>query len=333
VGDPERTFLMVKPDGVRRALIGEVVRRIEAKGYHITEMKMFTIDEDLARRHYAEHVEKPFFTDLVSFITSGPVVAMVVEGADVVLNLAAMPGLPRSWSELELYMTCNLLAVQRLVEACLNTGIDKFVQASTSSVYGRRAVGDEFEPLRPISPYGVTKLAAENLLLAYGSEHGFPATILRYFSLYGPRQRPDMAYHRIIEAMLTSRPVTIFGDGQQSRSNTFVSDAVYGTIRAIAGAAVGEVYNIGGGVPITLEEAVGTIGACLGVVPRIQYGPSRPGDQRVTMADGTKARQAFGYSPAVPPERGLPDQVAWHLNGGPGRRQHAVPDRAGLQPS
>ena len=237
--------------------------------------------------------------------------APALDGVEAVVHAAAMAGLPRSWTEFQSYMDCNLLGTQRLLDAARGAGIRRFVHISTSSVYGRDAVGDETTPTRPISPYGVTKLAAENLVLAFVESFGFPATILRYFSIFGPRQRPDMAYHIFIEALLEGRPILVFGDGEQSRTNTYVGDAVSATIAAIDGGAVGEVYNIGGGEPITLNDAIRVIGEAFGVTPAIQHGPARVGDQRHTQADTTKARLAFGFRPTVGPAAGLRAQADW----------------------
>lgn len=237
----------------------------------------------------------------------------LVDGADAVLHLAAMPGLVRSWSEVELYTTCNLLATHRLIEAALTCGVPRFVHASTSSVYGLLAVGDETAPTRPISPYGVTKLAAEQLIQAFVATRGLNASILRYFSIYGPRQRPDMAYHLFAEAMLDGRPITVTGDGRQTRSNTFVDDCVVATIAAIEGAASGEVYNIAGGEEISLNDAIAAIGEALETTPRIEYAPARPGDQLRTSADTSRATAAFGFRPATRVRDGLAAQVAWHV--------------------
>jgi nucleoside-diphosphate-sugar epimerase len=237
--------------------------------------------------------------------------AAAVDGVDAVVHAAAMAGLPRSWTEFQAYMDCNLLGTQRLLDAARTAGVGRFVHISTSSVYGRDAVGDETTPTRPISPYGVTKLAAENLVLAFVESFGFPATILRYFSIFGPRQRPDMAYHIFIEALLDGRPILVFGDGEQSRTNTYVADAVTATIAAIDGAAIGEIYNIGGGEPITLNDAIRVIGDAVGVEPEIEHAPARLGDQRHTQADTTKARLAFGFRPTIGPAAGLRAQVDW----------------------
>lgn len=236
----------------------------------------------------------------------------LLEGVSVVVNEAAMAGLAPSWADLELYAGCNLIGLGRLIEASERAGIERFVQISTSSVYGTEAVGDEDRPKRPSSPYGVTKLAAEHLLLAHVEANGLPATILRYFSIYGPRQRPDMAYHKFIERLLEGRPITVFGDGEQTRSNTFVDDAVEATVLAMSRGEIGEAYNIGGGATVTLNEAIGLIADLLGVEPDIRHEPALPGDQRHTSADIGKARRVLGYDPVVAPADGLARQVAWH---------------------
>lgn len=233
-----------------------------------------------------------------------------LEGVEAIVNEAAMPGLPRSWTEFSSYVSCNLLAVDRLLEAAARAGVQRLVHASTSSVYGADAVGDESMPTQPISPYGITKLAAEHLIMANMQRVGLPSVILRYFSIYGPRQRPDMAYNIFIEAMRNGRPITVYGDGRQTRSSTYVSDCVAGTIQALERADAGEIYNIGGGDQISLLEAIEIIAGSMEASPDIVFEPARPGDQRHTAADYRKARQAFGYEPKVPPKLGLPRQVA-----------------------
>ena len=245
-----------------------------------------------------------------------------VDGVDAVIHEAAMAGLPRSFTDFRSYMDCNLLGTQRLLEAIRAADVRRLVHVSTSSVYGLEAVGDETRPTRPISPYGVTKLAAEHLVLAFVETFGLSASILRYFSIFGPRQRPDMAYHIFSEALLEGRPIAVFGDGEQSRSNTFVSDAVAGTIAAIDGAADGEIYNIGGGESITVNEAIRVLGEALGVEPVVRHEATRLGDQRHTSADTTKARSAFGYRATVSPTDGLRAQADWQ------RSRHDVATRA-----
>lgn len=240
--------------------------------------------------------------------------ARILRGVDVVVNEAAMVGLTRSWREMDFYASCNLIGLQRLLEASRAAEVSRFIQISTSSVYGRAAVGDETVPTLPVSPYGVTKLAAEHLVVAYMQTFGVPVVILRYFSVYGPRQRPDMAYNRFIEQLRRGEAVTVFDDGGQTRSNTYVDDCVRGTIQAIEGATPGEIYNIGGGQKISVLQAIGVISEAMGVKPRIVFSPTQPGDQRHTAADTSKAGAAFGYRPAVTPELGLRLQVAWQTD-------------------
>jgi len=182
----------------------------------------------------------------------------LLKEVDVVFHLAAMAGLMRSWSDFNLYMTCNLEATQRLLEATRANGIRHFIHGSTSSVYGRFATGNEKSSLEPCSPYGVTKLSAENLCRTYAENFDLPLTILRFFSVYGPRQRPDMAYHIFIRALLQDEPITIYGDGEQSRSNTFIADCVNGVILAFEKReqSIGEIFNIGGGEVVTINQVL-----------------------------------------------------------------------------
>lgn len=235
----------------------------------------------------------------------------LLNGADAVVNQAATPGLQLSWSDLDLYLDSNIRGLKRLIDASLQVGIGHFVQASTSSVYGVDATGPETSPTSPVSPYGVTKLAAEHLLRAHAEAFGLPFTVLRYFSIYGPRQRPDMAYRIFCERLLRGEPLTVYDDGFQSRSNTFVSDVVAATIAALGRSPDGSVFNIGGGREITLTAAIEILATHLGVEPNIVREPARPGDQRRTVAHTTRARQLLGWTPVVLPEVGLPIQMDW----------------------
>jgi len=235
----------------------------------------------------------------------------LLDGADAVVNEAATPGLVLSWDDFERYQSTNLSAVKRLIDASLTAGVGHFVQASTSSVYGIDATGAEDSITLPVSPYGVTKLAAEHLLRAHRESFGLPLTILRYFSIYGPRQRPDMAYRVFCERLLRGEPITVFGDGQQSRSNTYVSDCVTATMAALQRPAAGDILNIGGGREITLQDAIDILATELGVEPVIEHRDPRKGDQRRTVADTTRAREVLGWKPEVEPEEGLAAQVRW----------------------
>ena len=287
--------------------------RLLAGGHTVRGVDAFvgSYGEEVKRRNLARALASSDFTFLQADLRTSPLDELVAD-VDVVINQAAVAGLAPSWEDLELYVTCNVLGLGRLLEAVRRADVRRFVQISTSSVYGREAVGDEARPKQPTSPYGVTKLAAEHLVLAHVEAFGIPAVILRYFSIYGPRQRPDMAYHRFIEAMLDGRPITIYGDGEQTRSNTYVDDCVDGTIRAAEDAMVGQIYNIGGGRAVTLNEAVWLIAEAVGVRPTVRHAPPVPGDQRHTLADVSKARAAFGYEPTVDPVEGLRRQVEWH---------------------
>lgn len=234
-----------------------------------------------------------------------------LSGVEAIFHLAAMPGLTRSWTDFELYESCNLLGTQRLLEAAREiSSLRRFVHASTSSVYGRYGSGDETLPLRPISPYGVTKLAAENLCRAFADECGMPVVVLRYFSVYGPGQRPDMGYHRFIEALLAGQPVVVHGDGLQSRGNTYVSDCIAATMAALQ-APIGEVYNVGGGETANVWEILGKLERITGRRAVVRREPARRGDQRVTAADTMKLFRHLSWRPCVGLDEGLARQVEW----------------------
>jgi len=235
----------------------------------------------------------------------------LVSGCDVVVHMAAMAGLLKSWTAFDDYLSCNILATQRLLDAARTAGIGHLIHISTSSVYGLDSSGDEERPTRPISPYGVTKLGAEHLVRAYARQFDLPVTILRYFSIYGPRQRPEMGYAVFIDRILRDEPVLIHGDGSQSRGNTYIDDCVAATLAAIAHGPTGDIFNIGGGEVVSALEAVGLIESIIGRPARLAFGPPRPGEQQAALADTSKARQVFGWAPRMGIEDGLRAQVAW----------------------
>jgi nucleoside-diphosphate-sugar epimerase len=164
-------------------------------------------------------------------------------------------------------------------------------------------------PTRPISPYGVTKLAAENLCRSY-EEFGVPVVVLRYFSVYGPRQRPDMGYHRFIAALLDNQPITVFGDGQQMRGNTYIDDCIEATVSALR-APVGETYNLGGGETASVWDILAKLEAILGRRAVRCHEPPRPGYQRSTFADTSKLLRHLGWQAKTTLDEGLARQVAW----------------------
>ncbi len=226
----------------------------------------------------------------------------VLQGIEIIYHLGAMAGLVKSWTEFDLYESCNITATQRLVEGARGlSSLKRFIYASTSSVYGRFSSGDETLPTHPISPYGVTKLAAENLCRAYADEQGLPLVVL---------QRPDMGYHRFIESLLKGQPMAVFGDGQQVRGNTYVTDCVDATMAAVQ-AAPGETYNVGGGEVATVWEVLHKLEIITGRRADVRREPARPGDQRYTCADTSKLFRHFGWKPRIGLDEGLARQVAW----------------------
>lgn len=235
-----------------------------------------------------------------------------LDGVEVIFHLGAMPGLLASWSRFDLYMTCNLQATQRLLQAARQTGqLRQFIHGSTSSIYGGLVLGDEQTTPQPISPYGITKLAAERLVQVYGEQFGMPTSILRYFSVYGPRQRPDMGYHIFVESILQGRPITIFGSGDQLRGNTYVSDVVRATQLASERFQPGTIYNIGGAEEVSANQALALIEDIIGKKAIVEHGPARPGEQSRALADMTRAREQLGFTPTMPLRQGLKAQIAW----------------------
>ena len=228
-----------------------------------------------------------------------------------VINEAAMPGLGLSWQDFELYASCNIGALSRLIERSSSWPLERFVQISTSSVYGKNAVGNESQPLEPVSPYGVTKLAAENLVFAHMRDSGFPALILRYFSVYGPGQRPDMAYRKFIQKALAGEPITVYGDGNQSRSNTYIDDCVAGTIAALTLGKTGDVFNIAGDTERSLNEALAIVEGHLGKSLVIDYREAARGDQDRTKGDISHASDVLGFRNSTTLEDGLARQIEW----------------------
>jgi UDP-glucuronate 4-epimerase len=235
----------------------------------------------------------------------------VVEGIDVVYHLAGQPGVRPSWSEdFDLYARRNLVATQRLLEATLRAGGARFVFASSSSVYGNidGQPARESDRLAPVSPYGLTKAACEELIDVYRRVHGLSAVSLRYFTAYGPRQRPEMAFAAFIRSILLDRPLHVLGDGRQVRDFTFIADVVAATIAA-AELGMGPAYNISGGASSTLLGAIEEIERLTGRRALIDYSPPARGDASRTGADLTAAGRDLGYRPTVSLQEGLALQI------------------------
>ena len=235
-----------------------------------------------------------------------------VAGYDGVFHLAGQPGVASFGSVFPVYVRQNVLASQRLFEAVVAAGT-RVVFASSSSIYGDAAAypTPRGHRPRPIAPYGITKLACEHLARAYEREFGLDAVTVRYFTIYGPRQRPDMALPVILSCLLEGRPFELHGDGMQSRSFTFVDDAVEATILAMERAHVGAVFNVGGGEEVSMLEAIETLGRISGRRLELITAPRRLGDQRRTAADTTRIREALGWTATTPFAEGLEAQWRW----------------------
>jgi UDP-glucuronate 4-epimerase len=239
----------------------------------------------------------------------------ILEGADAVIHLAAQPGVRSSWGTgFDDYASHNVVGTQRLLEASVGLGIDRFVYASSSSVYGNAATyptrTDDLP--RPYSPYGVTKLAAEHLCAAYAHNFGLGVIALRYFTVYGPRQRPDMAIHRLIRAGLENETFELYGDGEQVREFTFVRDVVAANVAALsAEAEPGCLVNISSGESSSMNEVIDAVGLALGATVDVVRTPAVSGDVRQTGGEISTARRVLSWSPTTRIEAGIRDQVLW----------------------
>jgi nucleoside-diphosphate-sugar epimerase len=231
-----------------------------------------------------------------------------------VFHLAAQAGVRKSWGrDFSVYTSNNVEATQILLEACIGLTLDRVVYSSSSSVYGDNVplpMREDALP-QPVSPYGVTKLAAEQLCYLYYVNEGVPAVSLRYFTVYGPRQRPDMGFHKFLRATLLDQPITVYGDGEQTRDFTFVHDAVAANVAAATRGIPGRVYNIGGGSRVSINEVLDMIARVSGRRPRVHVDPAQKGDMRHTYADTSLARTDLGFVPRVGLEEGLAAEHAW----------------------
>ena len=289
-----------------------LVQKLSERGDEVIAVDCFLPDL------YSAEIKKDRFDSVTSLPGVTGVVAdlrtdnlQALGDVDVAINEAAMPGLTKSWEDLKLYVDNNLYGMDRALQAVSGDRLQKFIQISTSSVYGKTATGREDSPTRPHSPYGVSKLAAENLGFAHFANFGFPFTALRYFSVYGPGQRPDMAYYRFLDKARRGEPVEVYGDGEQRRTNTYVDDCVDATLLAIDHAEPGEAYNISGTESASINDVLATIRDITGVPLNVTYHDARPGDQKETRGDITKAQEHLGYSPRWDLRRGLAEQWEW----------------------
>jgi UDP-glucose 4-epimerase len=238
----------------------------------------------------------------------------LLDGATHVFHLAAQAGVRKSWGrDFQTYTGNNVDATQKLLEACVGRPLHRFVHASSSSVYGDRApipMREDALP-QPVSPYGVTKMAAEQLGYLYHVNFGVPAVAMRYFTVYGPRQRPDMAFNRFIRAALDGAPITLYGDGEQTRDFTYVADAVAATVAAGDRGVPGTAYNIGGGSRVSMNQVLQIIERIHGRSLTINREAAQKGDMRDTYADTSLARRDLGFAPTVSLEEGIRAEYEW----------------------
>jgi UDP-glucose 4-epimerase len=302
--------------GVAGFIGSHLAERLLGEGAVVTGVDAFTdyYDSSLKRRNLARALAHPRFRLLE--LDLGAADLATLPEVTVVYHQAAQPGVRASWGvEFAAYTHHNVLATQRLLERYRGSTLERFVYASSSSVYGdaERYPTDESLLPRPFSPYGVTKLAGEHLTLLYGRNFGMPVVALRYFTVYGPRQRPDMAFHRFCRALLRGEPIVVYGDGTQSRDFTFIADAIEANVRAWKRSAPLAVYNVGGGSQVEVLEAIRILEAALGRKAQTRFEPRPPGDPMRTRADASRLQADLGFKPSVGIAEGLAAEAKWAL--------------------
>jgi nucleoside-diphosphate-sugar epimerase len=267
----------------------------------------------IKERNLSGPMRHPRFRFVESRIQDADLATLLADRTHV-FHLAAQAGVRKSWGrDFQIYTTNNIEATQVLLEACTKTTIEKLVYASSSSVYGDNTPMPFREDAlpQPVSPYGVSKLAAEQLCYLYYANFGVPTVSLRYFTVYGPRQRPDMGFHKFLRAAIRGEPIAVYGDGEQTRDFTFVADAVRATADAAVRGIPGRVYNIGGGSRVSVNHVLEIIGRVSGRKPIVTVDPAQKGDMRHTYADTWLARMDLGFVPTVGLEEGLAAEHQW----------------------
>lgn len=297
--------------------------RLLALGHHVTcldELNDF-YDPDLKRENLTKALANPAYRFVKGSILDADLLDDLfgTSAFDAVLHLAAWAGVRPSIQRPALYCEVNISGTLELLERCVRHRVPRMVFASSSSVYGGRTEVPFRETdavSRPVSPYAMTKAAGELLAHTYHHLHGLDVFCLRYFTVYGPRQRPEMAIHSFCRSVLAGTPITMFGDGSSSRDYTYVEDAVEATVLALERCKGFEILNVGGEHPIRLDALVELIGRSAGIEPRIVRQPDQPGDVPRTYADVARARAVLGWSPAVGIEEGVSRTLAWLREGG-----------------
>jgi UDP-glucose 4-epimerase len=301
--------------GVAGFIGSSLTERLLGEGAEVVGIDCFTdyYPRPIKERNLSAAFAHPRFRFVESRIQDADLPALLA-GRTHLFHLAAQAGVRKSWGrDFGIYTVNNIEATQVLLEACRKTKLERIVYASSSSVYGDNVpmpMREDALP-QPVSPYGVTKLAAEQLCYLYNVNYGLPTVSLRYFTVYGPRQRPDMGFHKFLRAAIVGEPITVYGDGEQTRDFTFVHDAVSATIAAARQGVPYRVYNIGGGSRVSINEVLEMIGRVSGRRPRVIIDPAQKGDMRHTYADTTRARADLGFVPSVGLHDGLAAEYEW----------------------
>lgn len=292
-----------------------LVERLLAEGHEVVGIDGFVDNYEAERKraHLATALGNERF-ELREGMLEDLDLDPILDGADSVFHLAALPGVRSSWgTSFEAYSSHNVYATQRVLETALARKVDRVVYASSSSVYGdtdELPMGEDARE-KPHSPYGVTKLAAEHLARLYHRNYGLHTVSLRYFTVYGPRQRPDMAIQRFLTAARDATEITLFGNGEQTRDFTFVADTVEATVRAAASGRAGGVYNVGGGSTVSVNELIDTIGRVTGCELAVRRTETQRGDVRHTCAANARIRDDLGFVPQIDLEEGLARHWDW----------------------
>lgn len=301
--------------GVAGFIGSTLAEQLLADGADVVGLDSFTdyYPRALKERNLAAAKRHPRFRFIESRIQDADLRAILADRTHV-FHLAAQAGVRKSWGrDFGIYTSNNVEATQVLLEACIGLTLERVVYSSSSSVYGDNVALPMREDAlpQPVSPYGVTKLAAEQLCYLYFVNEGVPTVSLRYFTVYGPRQRPDMGFHKFLRATLLDQPITVYGDGEQTRDFTFVHDAVAANVAAAMRGIPGRVYNIGGGSHVSINQVLDMIARVSGRRPKTIVDPAQKGDMRHTYADTSLARADLGFIPKVGLEEGLAAEHAW----------------------
>ena len=301
--------------GVAGFVGSTLAERLLADGADVVGIDCFTDYYPRAiKERNLEHARRhPRFRLVESRLQDADLASLLCDRTHV-FHLAAQAGGRKSWGrDFSIYTVNNIEATQVLLEASVGTAIIRLVYASSSSVYGDAVALPMREDAlpQPVSPYGVSKLAAEQLCYLYHVNFGVPTVALRYFTVYGPRQRPDMGFHRFLRATMRGEPISLYGDGEQTRDFTFVADAVNATVTAGARGVPGRVYNIGGGSRVSVNQVLEMVGRVSGRRPLVTADPAQKGDMRHTYADTSLAHADLGFVPRVGLEEGLAAEHQW----------------------